>query len=127
MKDGLRVKRRIVGMLRPIKIALFAALPTEVLAGVLDGVAGDSIKGLPSSATLLDRFISCGWGIMHWQLGYILDYLVPSALKTGTEGPALLLATFSLLLVGYVNWVLIISMTIYGFHLLARKRTAVPA
>jgi hypothetical protein len=111
---------------RPIKIALLAALLAEALTDALDGIAGETIKGIPSNASSLDKIISCGWGIMHWQLGYLVHYLLPLALRFGGEGLALLFAAVSFFLVGYVNWVLLIAAILYGSQFLSRKRATLP-
>lgn len=116
-------------MLKPIHIGLIAAIPAEFLTDALDAMNGETLKGLPSNATSVDRFISWGFWKMHWEIGYIWHYLFGLASRFGTEAEerTLPIAGISFLLVGYVNWVLLITAISYSFRFLTRKRAAAQA
>jgi hypothetical protein len=60
----------LIGVIKPIYVALIAALPTEICDLALDGYVGDTIKGLPTDASLFAQSISFVTGVMHcpWSL-----------------------------------------------------------
>jgi hypothetical protein len=101
----------MVGVRKPIKIALIAALPLE-FASVL--VAGSNIKGLPSDAGILERFLYYGVGFMHWP-GLLLGPLFKAL-----YGDSLIVLVVQIFVGGYLGWAILIAAILYGVRFLTR-------
>lgn len=114
---GASRRNKMMDMTKPIRFALFAALPLE-FANLL--IAGGSIKRVATDPTTIHRFLSTEAGMMHLPLGYLL----PLVLKAGNPQHAVYLAALWLLISGYVDWALLIVAIIYGYRLVTRRRRA---
>ncbi len=100
-------------MIRPIKIALIAALPIEFVSLC---VLGSWIKGAPADASSFEIFLHTAVGIMHMPGGYLL----PLALDIGNYQLAVPLALLVVFLSGYLDWALLFITGIYAYRWLHR-------
>jgi hypothetical protein len=101
-------------MKKPIKVALIAALPLEFACLLM---AGSNIKGLPSDASVLERFLYDVMGIMHWP-AKILEPLLRLAGDSQLAFWALIALIF---VIGYLDWAALIAAILYGFRFLMRS------
>jgi hypothetical protein len=101
-------------MKKPIKVALIAALPLEFACLLM---AGSNIKGLPSDASVLERFLYDVMGIMHWP-AKILEPLLRLA---GDSQLAFWVLIALIFVIGYLDWAALIAAILYGFRFLMRS------
>jgi hypothetical protein len=93
-----------MGMVRPVKIALIAAIPIAVL-NLPPTFAID--VGLPADANWFLQFIAAEWVVMHW-LGIEFGRLDPYY-------HYLPLDIFVLYLSSYIEWALVLIAAFYAF------------
>ena len=100
-------------MKKPIKVALIAALPLEFACLLM---AGSNIKGLPSDASVLERFLYDVMGIMHWPA----KILEPLFRLTGDSQHAFWILIALIFVIGYLDWAALIAAILYGVRFLMR-------
>jgi hypothetical protein len=105
----------MVGVRKPVKIALIAALPLEFAS--LGFLAGN-FKGLPSDAGILERILYYGVGFIHWP-GRLLG-----ALFKIIYGDSVFVLVVQIFVGGYLGWAILIAAILYGVRFL--KRTSAP-
>ncbi|HKN20644.1 MAG TPA: hypothetical protein VJX73_04465 [Terracidiphilus sp.] len=101
-------------MRKPIKVALIAALPLEFACLLM---AGSNIKGLPSDAGVLERFLYGVMGIMHWPA----KILEPLLRLTGDSQLAFWVLIAFIFVIGYLDWAALIAAILYGVRFLMRS------
>lgn len=97
-------RRRIIGMTKPVKIALIVAIPIA-LVNLPPTFAID--VGLPDNASWFQQFIAAEWVVMHWA-GLSLSRLDPYY-------HFFLVDVFVLYLGSYIEWALLLVMAFYAF------------
>ena len=107
----------MAGTKKPIVIALVAALPLEFVCIL---IAGSTFKGLPSHASVLERFLYDAVCFMHWP-AKILEPLVKLA---GDSQHAFLVLIALIFAIGYLDWAALIAALLYGIRFL--KRASAP-
>jgi hypothetical protein len=100
----------MIGMAKPIKIALIAAVPMEII--VLGFALQGAIKGPPSGISLVNHPVCNGAWIMHWSF----RYLGPLVFRMSDERLAFSLAALTLCFIGYLDCVLLIAAILYGYR-----------
>lgn len=94
----------MIGMVRPVKIALIAAAPIALL-NLPPTFAID--VGLAADANWFQKFIAAEWVVMHW-LGLQLAPLDPYY-------HFLPLDIFALYVSSYIEWALVLTAGVYAF------------
>jgi hypothetical protein len=103
----------MVTMTKPVKVALIAALPLEFACLLM---AGSNIKGLPSEASALERFIYDVMSVMHWP-AKILEPLLRLAGDSQLAFWVLIAVVF---VIGYLDWAALIAAILYGVRFFVR-------
>jgi hypothetical protein len=104
---------KMVGMRKPIGIALIAALPLEFACLWF---LARNFEGLPSDAGALERFLDFGVEIVHWPAKLLISLF--NALAGSQSTPLVRIALISL--VGYLDWAILICAIFYGIRFLIR-------
>jgi hypothetical protein len=102
----------MIGMRRPVKIALIAAAPIALL-NLPPTFAID--VGLPDDAGWFERIIAGEWVVMHWLGLWVVQVLAKwhiSLLNDNFMSVAISLAILS----GYIEWALLIAAGIYAYQ-----------
>lgn len=104
----------MVGMRKPIRIALIAALPLEFVCLLM---AGANIKGLPPDASALERFLFDVMCVMHWP-AKILEPLFKLA---GVSQHPFWILIALIFVIGYLDWAALIAAILCGVRFLMRE------
>jgi hypothetical protein len=112
----------MIGVTKPIKVALIAAAPLEIASLVVGLSGGGGIKGptLDSDTPSWLQLIAHGAWIMHLPGAYLL----PLVIHIGDSTLVILFGILLLLLSGYLDWVLLVSAILYGFRFLIHNGRA---
>jgi hypothetical protein len=102
-------------MRKPAIVALIAALPLEFACLLM---AVSNIKGLPSDAIALERFLWDVMSIMHWPA----KVLEPLFKRIGDSRPAFWVLIALIFVIGYLDWAALIAAILYGVRFLMRSR-----
>jgi len=103
----------MVGMRKPIKVALIAALPLEFACLWF---LARNFEGLPSDAGALERILDYGVEIVHWPAKLLIPLF--NVLVGSQSTPLVRIALISL--VGYLDWAILIFAILYGVRFFTR-------
>jgi hypothetical protein len=120
----------MVGMPKPIYVALVLALPMEIVNDMVGLFAGGgNIKG-PTVAdmTPLKIILRGEVGIMHLPAAYVIPLITHTLITHPGVFEFVLLSALAMFFVsGYVDWVFLLTAILYGYRAAARYVREAPS